>query len=667
VYEYTSKGALEPGNLIEQRAATLSLLETASMQLLDAGGPFESVLPGFAPREEQLQLAAAIEKTIDVGGTLVAEAGTGIGKTLSYLVPVLKGRERTVISTGTKTLQDQLYFRDLPMVKKALGSTLTTALLKGRANYLCLYRMEQARKDGRLPSRDSVSELEAIRQWVPLTEDGDLSISSVIAEDSELWPFVTSTTDNCLGSDCPDFEACFIARARREAQEADVVVVNHHLLFADMAIKHGGFGEVLPGASVFIVDEAHQAPETASQFFSSSLSVKQISDLCRDMLAEAGETSGGMAVVRDQVAHCRQVIKEFQLSCHDCLDDRGTWDEMLNRSEVRDALQALDVAVASLKPVLDSLQGASRGVDACIQRLAEIQSHFDHLDKPVPDTEVRWFERRGRGVSIHTTPLDISTLFSGFCEQLDAAWVFTSATLSVNGGFDHFNRALGLVDADTLNLDSPFDYESNALLWLPEDMPEPREPSFVPALLEQMIPVLEASRGRAFMLFTSHRALRQAAELLAGKIDHPMFVQGEMPRSMLLDAFRNSGDGILLGSASFWGGVDVMGEALSLVIIDKLPFAPPNDPVMVARSNQLRQHGGNPFMELFLPQAVITLKQGAGRLIRDVNDRGVLVICDRRIKTKGYGSVFLESLPPMQPTTDRNRVVEFFENETAGD
>ncbi|NNL00385.1 MAG: ATP-dependent DNA helicase [Xanthomonadales bacterium] len=645
----------------------MSTSKGGSAQLLDSGGPFESVLTGFAPRQEQLQLAEAIEKTVAIGGTLVAEAGTGIGKTLSYLVPVLEGRQRTIISTGTKTLQDQLYFRDLPMVKKALKSTLKTALLKGRGNYLCLYRMDQARKDGRLPSRDSVAELEAIRQWVPSTVDGDLSISSVMAEDSELWPFVTSTAENCLGSDCPDFEACFVARARREAQDADVVVVNHHLLFADMAIKHGGFGEVLPGASVFIVDEAHQAPETASQFFSSSLSVRQISDLCRDVLAEAAETSGGMASVRDGVAHCRQVIKEFQLACHDSLEDRGTWDEMLGSPAVVNALQSLDAAVAALGPVVGALQGASRGMDACLQRLAEIQAQFDHLDKPAPDSEVRWFERRGRGVAIHTTPLDISSLFSGFCEQLDAAWVFTSATLSVNGGFDHFVRQLGLQDADTLNLDSPFDYENNALMWLPKDLPEPREYAFVPALLEQVRPVLEASKGRAFMLFTSHRALKQAAELLSDTIDHPLFVQGEMPRSMLLEAFRNSGDGILLGSASFWGGVDVMGEALSLVIIDKLPFAPPNDPVMVARSNQLRQHGGNPFMELFLPQAVIALKQGAGRLIRDVNDRGVLVICDRRLNTKGYGSVFLESLPPMRQTLDRDQVLEFFKDETTGD
>ncbi len=639
-------------------------MQHTSTQLLDSGGPFEKELPGFAPRQEQLQLAEAIEAAISSGGSLVAEAGTGIGKTLSYLVPVFRARVRSIVSTGTKTLQDQLYFRDLPVVTRALGSTLKTALLKGRANYLCLYRLEQARKDGRLPSRDAVVELEQIRQWVPVTDDGDLSISSVIREASDLWPLVTSTAENCLGTDCPDLEDCFVFRARREAQDADVVVVNHHLLFADMAIKHGGFGEVLPGASVFVVDEAHQAPDTASQFFSTSLTTRQIADLCGDVLAEAAASSGGLASVRDEVAHCRQVLKELQAICDETLADRGTWQDMLNLPEVRNALQSLDVAVAELRPALEPLQGTNRGIDTCIQRLADIQTQFDHLDKPVPESEIRWYERRGRGIAIHTTPLDVSGMFSSFREQLDATWVFTSATLSVNGCFDHYVRQLGLQDAETLVLNSPFDYENNALLWLPKSLPEPNTHCFVPELLKQVRPVLEASCGRAFMLFTSHRALKEAAELLADTIDHPLFVQGEMPRSMLLDAFRKSGDGILLGSASFWGGVDVMGDALSLVIIDKLPFAPPNDPVIVARSNQLRQQGGNPFMDLFLPQAVIGLKQGAGRLIRDVNDRGVLVICDSRLSTRGYGSIFLESLPPMQQTLDRDHVLEFFGNDT---
>lgn len=638
----------------------MSLGNAPSARLLDSDGPFASALDSFAPRKEQLRLAAAIEQTIAGGGTLVAEAGTGIGKTLAYLVPVCLSRKRTIISTGTKTLQDQLFFRDLPLVRKILGSSLHAALLKGRANYLCLYRAEQARLEGRLPSRAAVAELEAIRGWANVTEDGDLSVSSVMAEDSELRPLVTSTADNCLGSECPRFDDCFVARARREAQEADIVVVNHHLLFADMAIKHGGFGEVLPGAEVFVVDEAHQAPDTASQFFSTSLTARQISDLCGDILAEAAATSGGMAVVRGTIAECRQALREFQAVCHERLGERGTWEDLLAQAEVRSALQSLDAAVAAIEPAVESLSGSRRGLDACRQRLAELQSQFDRLDAPAADSEVRWFERRGKGVAIHTTPLDVSNLFSSFRELVDASWIFTSATLSVNHRFTHFQRQLGLQEAETLQLDSPFDYANHALLWLPDSLPDPRDPSFVAALLEQVRPVLEASEGRAFILFTSHRALREAADRLAGKTDQPLFIQGEMPRSALLEAFREAGNGILLGSASFWGGVDVMGEALSLVIIDKLPFAPPNDPVMVARSRSVREQGGNPFMDLFLPQAVIALKQGAGRLIRDVKDRGVLVICDRRLTTKHYGRVFLESLPPMHRTEDREAAVQFF-------
>jgi len=653
-------------------AQQVSFEEAPSAKQLDSEGPFATALDGFAPRKEQLQLTAAIERTIALGGTLVAEAGTGIGKTLAYLVPVCLSRKRTIISTGTKTLQDQLFFRDLPLVREALGSSLKAALLKGRANYLCLYRADQARTEGRLPSRDAVAELEAIRSWSAVTQDGDLSISAVMSEDSELRPLVTSTSDNCLGSECPQFDDCFVARARREAQEADIVVVNHHLLFADMAIKHGGFGEVLPGAEVFVVDEAHQAPDTASQFFSMSLTARQIADLCSDILAEAGATGGGLAAVRDEVADCRQALKEFQAVCHERLDERGTWDDLLGQEEARRALQSLDTAVAAMKPAVESLSGSSRGLDACRQRLAELLLQLDHLDTPAADNEVRWYERRGRGIAIHTTPLDVSKLFSDFRELVDASWIFTSATLSVNHRFAHFQRLLGLEEAETLQLDSPFDYPNHALLWLPDRLPDPREPSFVAELLERVRPVLDASQGRAFILFTSHRALREAAERLAVDTEQPLFVQGEMPRSALLEAFRQAGNGILLGSASFWGGVDVMGEALSLVIIDKLPFAPPNDPVMVARSRQIREQGGNPFMDLFLPQAVIALKQGAGRLIRDVRDRGVLVICDRRLKTQQYGRVFLDSLPPMRRTGDCEEAVAFFrdieeDHEPAGD
>jgi ATP-dependent DNA helicase DinG len=652
VHEHPSGRSLNASQLNEDLSAREALGEN---------GPLAEVLPGFAPRQEQLDLAEAIEENIRTQGTLVAEAGTGIGKTLSYLVPAVLSGERTIISTGTKNLQDQLFFRDLPMVISAIGNGLKTALLKGRSNYLCLYRMGQARQSGELPSRAAVRELEAVFEWSGRTDDGDLSLSAVISNESGLWPFVSSTTENCLGSECPKFEECHVAKARSRAQEADIVVVNHHLLFADMAIKQGGFGEVLPGASLFVLDEAHQAPEIASQFFSATLSARQVKELCDDALAEAGKVSGGMATVQSATFACRQALKELQADIAEYLPERGTWQQMLERSEIREDLQALDQAIAELKPVLDSLDGSSRGMDACIARRNDLQILMDRLDSPSSMGEVRWFERRGRGFGLHITPLDVSSTFTAFREQLDASWVFASATLSVNGEFDHFTRQMGLSDADTLRLDSPFDYPNNALMWLPSSLPEPRDPEFLSLMIEQILPVIEASKGRAFLLFTSHRALKQSAEILENRTTYPLFVQGEAPRSLLLEQFRDSGNGILLGTSSFWGGVDVMGEALSLVVIDKLPFAAPDDPVIEARSGVLRDEGGNPFMQLYLPAAVIALKQGAGRLIRDVNDRGVLVICDPRIKTKGYGSAFLDSLPPMTQTGNQSDVLQFFE------
>ncbi len=631
----------------------------SSSRLLAVDGPFARRLEGFAPREAQIQMAEAVEQSLTSGDSLVVEAGTGIGKTLAYLVPALLSGERVIISTGTKTLQDQLFFRDLPLVREALGLSIRPALLKGRANYLCLHRMSTARSDGRLPSRAAVTELEGVMDWSARTPDGDLSIFGEITEDSGLLPFITSTTENCLGGECPRFEDCFVAKARREAQDADIVVVNHHLLFADMAIKQSGFGEVLPGASAFIIDEAHQAPETASRFFSLSLSSRQIQDLCRDLLAESAEVPGAMGTLREPVANCLQKLKEIQLVLTERMPERGSWNELVANSAVREALQSLDQSVIGLAQKVEKLEGSARGVDACIERLREMQLRFDRFDASEAGDEVRWFEKRGRGFALHITPLEVASVFNDFRETVDATWLFTSATLSVRGDFSHFTGQMGLADAATLQLDSPFDYANNALLWLPENLPEPRDPGFVPSLLERVIPLLEASRGRAFLLFTSHRALKNAAELLADRLPFPLFVQGERPRSLLLEQFRASGEGVLLGSSSFWEGVDVIGEALSLVVIDKLPFAAPDDPVIEARSDLLRRSGGNPFTQLYLPQAVISLKQGAGRLIRDVNDRGALVICDPRIRTRSYGRIFLESLPPMRQATDQSEVELF--------
>ena len=630
-----------------------------SARLLGADGPFSEKLTTFAPRDAQIQMAEAVEQALAEGQSLVVEAGTGIGKTLAYLVPALLSGERVIVSTGTKTLQDQLFFRDLPMVCEALGLSIKPALLKGRGNYLCLHRMMIARTEGRLPSREAVTELEAVMDWSALTTDGDLSIAGVLTEDSGLMPFVTSTAENCLGGECPQFENCHVAKARSEAQDADVVVVNHHLLFADMAIKQSGFGEVLPGASAFIIDEAHQAPETATRFFSISLTARQIQDLCRDFLAESAEVSGAMGVLREPVADCLQKMKEIQLVIAQRMPDRGSWSDLVSDGPVRVALQELDHAINALACAAEKLQGGARSMDGCIERLGELQGRLDRFDTPQTTDEVRWFEKRGRGFALHITPLEVSEVFNQFRETVDASWIFTSATLSVRGDFSHFTDQMGLADATALQLDSPFDYATHALMWLPEDVPEPRDAEFVPALLEQVVPLLKASKGRAFLLFTSHRSLRRAAELLDGEIEFPLFVQGEQPRSLLLEQFRESGQGVLLGSASFWEGVDVIGEALSLVVIDKLPFAAPDDPVMEARSDSLRRAGGNPFTQLYLPQAVISLKQGAGRLIRDVNDRGALVICDPRIRTKSYGRVFLESLPPMKLATERAEVERF--------
>ena len=630
-----------------------------SVELLGADGPFADALPGFAPRETQIRMAGAVEEALAQKKSLVIEAGTGIGKTLAYLVPAILSGERVIISTGTKNLQDQLFFRDLPLVRKALGRSVKTALLKGRANYLCLHRMLMARAEGRLPSKEAVAELEAVIDWSARTVDGDLSISSAVTEESGLLPLVTSTADNCLGSECPQFEDCYVARARREAQDADIVVVNHHLLFADMAIKQSGFGEVLPGASAFIVDEAHQAPETASRFFSMSLSARQVNELCRDFLAESAEVSGAMGILREPVADCLQKLKEIQLAISERMPERGSWQELVRDEQVRTALQALDGSVHELADAVTGMQGAARGMDGCIERLQELQVQLDRFDAEQSSGEVRWFEKRGRGFAIHITPLEVSTPFNAFREKMDAAWLFTSATLAVGDDFRHFTQQMGLDDARTLLLDSPFDYPNNALMWLPEHLPEPRDAGFVPAVLEIVIPLLEASRGRAFLLFTSHRNLRHAAELLADRVSFPLFVQGEQPRSVLLEQFKVSGEGVLLGSSSFWEGVDVIGDALVLVVIDKLPFAAPDDPVMEARSDVLRKSGGNPFTQLYLPQAVIALKQGAGRLIRDVKDRGALVICDPRIRTKSYGSVFRKSLPPMRQAVDQSEVETF--------
>ncbi|MDX1606515.1 MAG: ATP-dependent DNA helicase, partial [Candidatus Competibacterales bacterium] len=625
--------------------------------LLGAEGPLARQIPGFAPRIQQQQLTAAVAATLDDDTLLVAEAGTGIGKTFAYLVPALLADKKVIISTGTRNLQDQLYHKDLPLVREALGRPLRAALLKGRANYLCRYRLQQARAGGRA-DRTGAVQLERIADWSRRTRSGDIAEVTDVPEDSPLWPRVTSTVDNCLGQQCPLLDECHVLQARRRALEADLVVVNHHLLCADLALKDEGFGEILPGADAFVIDEAHQLPDIAGQFFGLSLSSGQIQDLGRDGRTEQAREAPEFT---DLGERCRELEQAAAL-LHRALGEprRAAWPEVLAAPVVAEALERLAATLARLAEAL--AEGARRGPGLAhgLERCRQLQTRLQAFAEPAAADCVYWFDQRTRSLTLHATPLDVSTAFRQRLERYRCAWVFTSATLAVGEDFGHFTRRLGLDGAATLRLESPFDYARNALLYHPRGLPEPADVGYTGAVLEAALPVLAASGGRAFILFTSHQALRTAAGELESRLSYPLLVQGTLPKGALLERFRRLGNAVLLGTASFWEGVDVRGEALSCVIITKLPFAAPGDPLTQARSEALRRQGGNPFTDYQLPQAVIALKQGVGRLIRDVDDRGVLMLADPRLLSRGYGRVFLDSLPPMARTRSLDRVRRFF-------
>ena len=626
--------------------------------VLGPHGPFATD-PGFITRTQQQRMAAAIEAVMQSGGTLIVEAGTGTGKTFAYLVPVLLANQRAIISTGTKALQDQLFHRDLPRVCATLKINPKKALLKGRANYLCLHRLDLSEEQARLASREAVRDLSTIRAWARVTRSGDRMDLNEVPEDSGVWPWVTSTAENCLGSECPQFQDCFVVKARRKAQEADIVVVNHHLLFADLAIKRDGFGEILPGAQAMVLDEAHQIAETASQFLTTSLSFRQLAELTRDTLAEAGQQAGALALLAGPISDVEQSVRELRLALDD-LPNKGTWKQACERPAVVDARDTLAGALAALIAALDAQAERSVGLTACTERARESAMRLARATSTQADADVRWYELFQRGFVLHATPLDPAESLNEFRAASNAAWIATSATLSVGKSFELFQAQTGLKDAQTLYLDSPFDYANQSLLYLPTGMREPNTEGYTDAVVDVALPVLRASRGRAFLLFTSHRALRDAADYLRHIGEFPLFVQGERPRPALLADFIASGNGVLLGAASFWEGVDVPGDALSVVVIDKLPFGQIGDPVIEARLEAIRYDGGNPFRDYQLPSAVLALKQGVGRLIRTTRDRGVLVLCDPRLNTKSYGRNFLESLPPMRRTRVVSDVEAFF-------
>ena len=616
---------------------------------------------GFAYRPQQAAMAREVGATLEAGGVLICEAGTGTGKTFAYLVPVLLSGRKVVVSTGTRNLQDQLYQRDVPRVRDVLGVPCTVAVLKGRANYLCTHRLETAWLEGRQRSRTLTDLLQRVRRWAARTERGDIAELVDIPEDAPVWPLVTSTTDNCLGQECPSWSTCHLVEARRLAQEADVVIVNHHLLCADLALRGDGFGELLPSADCYVIDEAHQLPETASDFFGHALSARQLQDLVRDIELEShreGGTTPELLGAGERVGKgARDLRLAFGVEAR-----RAPWTEAAGSAAVQSGLAELQAGLAACVAAIEARGDRGRGLDSCLARaqaLGQELRAFGATEVADPG-EIRWLETFQTGFRLNRTPLDIADTFRAHLAARRGAWIFTSATLAVGGDFAHFQHRLGIDEARTAEWDSPFDYRHQALWLLPRGLPDPNDAGFNRAAADLSIEVLTASRGRGFLLYTSHRALGEAATYLPGRLPYPLLVQGSAPKNELLERFRQLGNAVLLGTASFWEGVDVRGEALSVVIIDRLPFASPGDPVLQARIDALRAEGGNPFREYQLPQAVIALKQGAGRLIRDVTDRGVLVVCDQRLLSRSYGQVFVRSLPPFRRTQDLEEVRRFF-------
>ncbi|MCC5859360.1 MAG: ATP-dependent DNA helicase [Ectothiorhodospiraceae bacterium] len=627
--------------------------------LLGADGPLAGRIPGFQPRAEQQALAEGVAESLDQGGTLIAEAGTGVGKTFAYLIPALLSGRRVIISTGTRTLQDQLYHKDLPLVLDILDLPVRTALLKGRSNYLCLHRLDRAEVDQRQEGAAVARELTAIRQWAAMTRTGDIAELASVPADRPVWARATSTVDNCLGQECPAFGECFLMEARRRAQEADLVVVNHHLLMADMALKDGGFGEVLPSAEAYILDEAHQLPDVAAQFFGLSLSSRQLLDLLRDLQLDYLREAGDVPACQQALDALRAAVLDFRLSLGQG-KRRAAWAEAAGNPQVRDALDRLQQQLSGLLTVLEPMVSRGKGLESGHRRTGELLALVERFRAGEDERFVKWFETHSQAFLLRLTPLDVGSQFHSQMQKHPGTWVFTSATLSVNREFAHFRQRMGIVEARELRVDSPFDYANNALLYVPQGLPEPNSRAYDEAFLEAALPVLEASRGRAFVLFTSHRALRNAAEWLRERTGFTLLVQGEASQHALLERFRESEGAVLLGTASFWEGVDVKGEALSAVLIDRLPFASPADPVTEARIEFLKRNEGNPFRDFQLPHAVITLRQGVGRLIRDNHDTGVLMIGDPRIVSRSYGKQFLNSLPPMARTRSLGMVRAFF-------
>ncbi|MEP7328176.1 MAG: ATP-dependent DNA helicase [Betaproteobacteria bacterium] len=649
-----------------------SMHDDALAAIFRDGGTLAHALPGFRFRPQQLAMAQAIATAIATRGQLVAEAGTGTGKTFAYLVPALLYGGKVIVSTGTKTLQDQLFERDLPMVRDALAVPVTVALLKGRSNYVCHHHLERAAHEDRLPSRDDVRHLPKIIAFARASQRGDRAELADVPEHASIWPLVTSTRDNCLGQNCAYHDDCFVLKARKEALEADVVVVNHHLFFADIVLRDEGVSELLPACNTVILDEAHQLPDTATLFFGEQVGAGQLAELARDAEIAARTTARDVPDLPDSAAELAPAVRKLRLAAGE-LPGKIARDAIVQRPDFAEALDGLAAALDRMATELGHFAERGEELANVARRAVDASRHVarwrDGSAAVGEDTDpsqewIRWIDITPNGFQLQASPLSIAPLFRRQVDGSARAWIFTSATLAVGRDFSHYTGQMGLEEAQTGAWDSPFDYPQQGLLYVPRDLPAPNTPEHTDAVVDAALPLIAASGGRAFMLFTSLRALTRARERIADAFARdghafPLLVQGEGSRSELLVRFRELGNAVLLGSASFWEGVDVPGDALSLVVIDKLPFAPPDDPLLAARLDRLKAQGGNPFMAWQLPQAAISLKQGAGRLIRTETDRGVLAICDPRLTDKPYGKRIWQSLPPMRRTREAEDAVNF--------
>lgn len=632
--------------------------ETDVDAVLGAEGIIGEAIDDFEPRQSQLEMARLIDQAITESKSYLIEASTGIGKSYAYLVPAFLSDKKIIISTGTKNLQDQLFDKDIPLIRKLLVGNKKVALLKGRSNYCCLFRLDKFRQQKQFQTGEKATLFASLQEWSKLSESGDIGEFSGIPENDRLWLYATSNADNCLGSECPDIDRCFVVRARKKAMEADLLVINHHLFFSDLALKEEGFGDILPESDVLIFDEAHQLPDIASHFFGDSLSMRQLELLSKDML-EAGIAEA--ADSKDLEKPCdrlNKTVADFRLALGQFLQ-KSEWARIQNAPPIKQTLESFRAAMNELSEVLEPMISRGKELASCYRRLETIDTVLTQFLDP-DDSEVSWYELSDRGFRLVISQVDIS---ESFRQKLDdssfASVLFTSATISSQQSFRYYAGRLGLDDIEAVHFDSPFDYQKQALLYIPVHLPDPAEPGYAKIFGKLCCELIEATQGYCFILFTSYRMLDWTADYLRSKIKNQLFVQGDFHRSELLQQYLNASNPVLLGTSSFWEGVDVKGDRLRCVIIDKLPFKSPQDPVYNRRLRLVNKNGGNAFVDVQIPEATIGLRQGVGRLIRDVNDQGIVVLCDNRINSKAYGAIFLESLPPMRRSSELSEVKEF--------